>query len=169
VQTAHGAAADKPAGVVALTCFDLRRQGLVGRLAICDRAGTRMPAVRATIATKIGAVYAGLDTTALECFPADDVADDADAYKAAIASMAPGDVVIVFTPDDTHAAIAAAALAARLHVLVAKPIVKTLAEHRTLVAAAHEAGTLVRMGVAVVVVVIVENKRAPFPARALVF
>ncbi len=29
VQTSHGAAADKPAGVVALTCFELRRQGLV--------------------------------------------------------------------------------------------------------------------------------------------
>lgn len=32
VQTAYGAAADKPAGVVALTCFDLRRFGKVKRL-----------------------------------------------------------------------------------------------------------------------------------------
>jgi hypothetical protein len=30
VQTSYGAAADKPAGVVALTCFDLRRFGKVG-------------------------------------------------------------------------------------------------------------------------------------------
>jgi hypothetical protein len=49
-------------------------------MVLCDRAGTRMPAVRATIERNIGAVYKGLDTT-LECFPADDVADDPDAYK----------------------------------------------------------------------------------------
>ena len=29
VPTVHGAANDKPAGVVALTCFDLRRFGVV--------------------------------------------------------------------------------------------------------------------------------------------
>jgi hypothetical protein len=33
VQTSFGAAADKPAGVVALTCFDLRRLGKVKGLA----------------------------------------------------------------------------------------------------------------------------------------
>lgn len=52
----------------------------VGRMLLADRCGTRMPAVRATVAAKIGSVYKGLDTT-LECFPADDVQDDPDAYK----------------------------------------------------------------------------------------
>jgi hypothetical protein len=54
----------------------------VGRMVLCDRSGTRMPAVRATIEAKIGSVYAGLDTS-LECFPADDVPDDPDGYKKA--------------------------------------------------------------------------------------
>jgi len=54
VQTGHGAAQDKPAGVVALTCFDLRRQGLVGRMVLCDRSGSRMPAVRENLQRKVG-------------------------------------------------------------------------------------------------------------------
>eukprot|EP00879_Flechtneria_rotunda_P032041 GHRR01035190.1.p1 GENE.GHRR01035190.1~~GHRR01035190.1.p1 ORF type:complete len:274 (+),score=103.00 GHRR01035190.1:243-1064(+) len=132
VQTQHGAAADKPAGVVALTCFDLRRQGKVKRLVLCDRCGTRMPAVRENIHNKIGKMYRDLDIS-LECFPADDVQDDPAASVKAIASMKPGDVVIIFTPDDTHHNIAAAAIQASLHVLVAKPITKTLQEHKALV------------------------------------
>lgn len=48
-------------------------------MVLCDRCGTRMPAVRATIEAKIGKVYKGLDTS-LECFPADDVADDPNAF-----------------------------------------------------------------------------------------
>lgn len=31
VPTVHGAASDKPAGVVAITCFDLRRLGQVSK------------------------------------------------------------------------------------------------------------------------------------------
>ncbi|KAI8475160.1 MAG: hypothetical protein J3K34DRAFT_405520 [Monoraphidium minutum] len=141
VQTVHGAAVDKPAGVVALTCFDLRRAGLVGRMVLCDRSGTRMPAVRATMARNIGGAYKGLDLT-LECFPADDVADDPDAFKAALATMSPGDAAIIFTPDDSHYAIAAACVAAGLHTLVAKPLVRTLEHHRALVDAAKEAGVM---------------------------
>eukprot|EP00878_Enallax_costatus_P025884 GHUV01027729.1.p1 GENE.GHUV01027729.1~~GHUV01027729.1.p1 ORF type:complete len:128 (-),score=9.55 GHUV01027729.1:423-806(-) len=50
----------------------------VKRLVLCDRCGTRMPSVRATMDQKIGKVYRGLDLT-LECYPADDVQDDPDA------------------------------------------------------------------------------------------
>lgn len=57
--------------------------------------------------------------------------------------MKPGDVAIIFTPDDTHFTIAAAAINAGLHVLVAKPIVKTLAEHTQLVALAKKNNVLV--------------------------
>ncbi|KIY97761.1 hypothetical protein MNEG_10200, partial [Monoraphidium neglectum] len=131
VQTAHGAAADKPAGVVALTCFDLRRSGLVGRMVLSDRCGTRMPAVRATMDAKIGKAYKGLDLT-IECFPADD----------ALATMSPGDAAIIFTPDDTHFAIASACVRAGLHTLVAKPLVRTLEHHRQLVEEAEAAGVM---------------------------
>lgn len=46
----------------------------VRRMVLCDRCGSRMPAVRATMEAKIGK-YRGLDL-ALECFPDDDVPDD---------------------------------------------------------------------------------------------
>jgi len=141
VQTAHGAAPDKPAGVVAITCLELRRQGRVGRLVLADRSGARMPLVRATLQRNIGDAYAGLDpSSAIETVPADDVADDPEAYLKGMALMRPGDVCIVFTPDDTHFAICAAALRRRLHVLVAKPAVRTLREHRALAALARRGG-----------------------------
>lgn len=141
VQTAYGAAADKPAGVVALTCFDLRRFGKVRRMVLCDRCGTRMPAVRATMEAKIGKVYRGLNLS-IDCYPDDDVHDDSEAAMKAIASMKPGDVAIIFTPDDSHFSLAAACINAGLHVLVAKPIVKTLAEHKELVELARRQNVL---------------------------
>jgi hypothetical protein len=58
--------------------------------------------------------------------------------------MSPGDAAIIFTPDDTHAFLASACLQAGLHVLVAKPLVRTLAQHRALIADAEAAGTMVR-------------------------
>jgi hypothetical protein len=47
-------------------------------MVLCDRRGTRMPAVRATMEAKIGRAYRGLDLT-LDCFPDDDVPDDPNA------------------------------------------------------------------------------------------
>jgi D-galacturonate reductase len=160
-------------------------------MVLCDRSGTRMPAVRATIEAKVAKVYKGLDTT-LECFPADDVADDPQAFNTvggvadfrwrggrvgwarwqrgwsdgtgpllksvfsslkplpppkqkpkALATMSPGDAAIIFTPDDSHHFLASACLKAGLHVLVAKPLVRSLEHHRRLVAEAEEAGTMV--------------------------
>lgn len=61
----------------------------------------------------------------------------------AISSMSKGDVAIVFTPDDTHFTIVSACIQAGLHVLVAKPVVKTLGEHLKLLTAAEQAGVLV--------------------------
>jgi hypothetical protein len=57
--------------------------------------------------------------------------------------MSKGDVAIVFTPDDTHLTIVSACIQAGLHVLVAKPVVKTLGEHLQLLTAAEQAGVLV--------------------------
>ncbi|GIL91647.1 hypothetical protein Vretifemale_19189 [Volvox reticuliferus] len=141
VPTAHGAASDKPAGVVALTCFELRRQGLVSRIVLCDMYGSRMPEVRATVQRKIADVYDGLDTH-LECFPEDDVEQEPTAYRRALDSMTPGDAVIIFVPDDLHAAVVMAAAERRLHVLVAKPAVKTLDEHRQVLKAVAATGVL---------------------------
>jgi D-galacturonate reductase len=141
VFTEAGAAPDKPAGVVAITFADMRRRGLIGNMVLCDAVGTRMPAVRRTMATKIGEVYKNMDLT-MTTLPADDVPFDAQAFRRAIALMKPGSVVTIFTPDDTHHEIALACVEAGLHVLCAKPVVKRLEDHLTLAAAAKKHGVL---------------------------
>lgn len=90
---------------------------------------------------KICDAYKGMDIS-LECFPADDVAWDGEAYLKAMDTMEAGDAVIIFTPDDTHFPIATAAIHRGLHVLVAKPLVKRLDEHLKLQTAANEAGVI---------------------------
>ena len=143
----HGSAAnsDKGAGVVALTMFDLRRRGLVDRLLMAGTNGTKFPGIREHLRSKVGDVYRGLDTD-FESFPAD-TATDPQAYQSAIEQLSPGDVVTVFTPDDTHAAITEAGIERGCHVLVAKPIVKELSDHWRLAELASKKGSLVAMEV----------------------
>ncbi len=144
----HGAAADsdKSAGVVALTLFDLRQRGLLNSLKMVGTNGSKFPSIRQHLARVIGDAYNNLSTD-FESFPGEGVADDPKAYQRALATMSRGDVVIVFTPDDTHFQIAMDAVAAGCHVLIAKPIVKTVHEHQTLAAAAKRANVLVAMEV----------------------
>ncbi|CAI5470576.1 unnamed protein product [Closterium sp. Yama58-4] len=109
VPTKEGAASDKSAGVIAITLMDLRRLGKVQRLLLCDRSGRHFPAIRETLKRKIADVYRDMDVT-VETYPADDVQEDEAAYLAAMAHMQPGDMVTVFTPDNTHYPIALAAI-----------------------------------------------------------
>lgn len=141
--TAAGASgSDKRLGVVALVMFDLRRRGMVDRIVLAGTNGTKMPLLRKHFADNMAAVYRGFDCS-FESFPPDDVPSDCRAYLSAMDSMKAGDVVTVFTPDDTHFDICMAAIQRGLHVLVTKPAVKTLAEHRELAAAAARAGVRV--------------------------
>ena len=143
VPTAAGAAADKRCGVTAICLFDMRRRGLVGRILLADADGTRLPLARACMEEKIGRAYADMDLT-LECWPKDETAPfDPAAPAAAMDTLGRGDLVIIFTPDPTHFSLASAAIARGLHVLVAKPVVKLLADHLALEAAARAAGSLV--------------------------
>ena len=144
----HGAAADsdKGAGVVALVMFDLRRRGKVARLAMAGTSGTNFPGIRAHLRRKIGDVYRDMDLSC-DTYPGDDVASDPEAYLGALDTMSPGDVVVIFTPDDTHYAIARAAIDRRCHVLIAKPLAKTVDEHLSLSRAAEEIAVLVAMEV----------------------
>lgn len=144
----HGAAAssDKGAGVVALTMFDLRRRGVVDSLHMAGTRGTRFPGIRAHLKNCIGDVYRDTATD-FQSYPADDIDGDPEAYRAAIQQLSPGDVVTIFTPDDTHFSIAMEAVSRGCHVLIAKPIVKTLREHLELLAAAREHNVLVAMEV----------------------
>ena len=99
------------------------------------------------MARAIGGAYpaSGYDLS-LATYPRDDEADPA-AYRAALARLPKGSAVTVFTPDDTHFAIALDCVRAGMHVLVTKPVCKTLEEHATLAAAAEEAGVLVAVEV----------------------
>ena len=144
----HGRAAesDKSAGVVGLTILDLRRRGRINRVLLAGTNGTKMPGIRDHWRQVIGDVYAGMNLQ-IDAYPADDVSSDPTAYQAALKTLSPGDVVTVFTPDDTHFSIAMAAVQHGCHVLVAKPLVKTVDQHTTLMRAAEDRGVLVAMEV----------------------
>lgn len=144
----HGAAAasDKSAGVVALCMFDLRRRGRIADVKIAGTSGTKFPGIRQHLRRSVADIYREMDVS-LESFPADHVTGDPTAYRAALATMSRGDVVTVFTPDDTHYQIALDAIQHGCHVLIAKPLVKTIEEHRSLIQAARSANVLVAMEV----------------------
>ncbi len=139
-------ASDKRAGVVGLTLFDLRRRGIVNRLSMAGTNGTKFPAIRAHLDSVVASVYRDMDTQ-FHSFPDDLVSSDPLAYRAALKQANPGDVVVIFTPDDTHFAIAMDAIERGCHALIAKPLVKTVDEHRKLIAAAAHANVLVAMEV----------------------
>ena len=136
---------DKGAGVVALTMFDLRRRAKVDRVGMCGVNGKKFPGIRNHMRQNIGNVYRDMDLTC-DTFPADDAVDP-DAYRKAIQAFRPGDVAIIFTPDDTHFDIAMAAIEQGLHVMVTKPIVQTLEQHQTLCKAAAAKDVLVAVEV----------------------
>ena len=139
----NSAKTDKSAGVVMLALFDLRARGLVRAIHLAGTTGAKFPAIRAHMAAKIGAAYPG-SAFDLSCctYPADAAAPDPLAYRAALAALPRGSAVLIFTPDDTHFALAQDALAAGMHVLLTKPLVLTLAEHCALRDAAAAGGVL---------------------------
>ena len=143
----NGAASDsdKGAGVVALTMFDLRSRRKTNRLGLCGVNGKKFPEIRAHMKRAIQDVYSGMDIT-VETFPDDGVVDP-KSYLAALDSYQSGDAVTIFTPDDTHFDIALAAIERGLHVLVTKPAVKTLEQHRLLHEAAQRKNVLVAIEV----------------------
>lgn len=139
-------ASDKSAGVIALSLFDLRRLGKVGHISMVGTNGTKFPGIRQHFRQQISDVYRDMDTS-FQSFPADDVSSDPKAYLKALDTMSPGDFVTIFTPDNTHCRIALDAIERGLHVLVTKPPVKTLEEHRSLVEASQKKGVLVAVEV----------------------
>ncbi|EPE30159.1 NAD(P)-binding Rossmann-fold containing protein [Glarea lozoyensis ATCC 20868] len=132
---------DKKVGVVGLTLFDLRRRGKVGNLSMVGTSGGKFPAIREHLSKNITNVYNNLDTS-FESYPANDKTDP-EAYKAAIDALAPGSAITIFTPDTTHYRIALYAIERKIHVLITKPAVKTLAHHLELLAKAKEHGVFV--------------------------
>lgn len=74
--------------------------------------------------------------------PADNVVDS-QAFLQALDAFKPGDACVIFTPDDTHFEMALAAIQRGIHVMITKPAVKTLVEHRQLYDAAQKNNVLV--------------------------
>lgn len=101
----------------------------------------KFPGIRTHMQRNIGDVYKNMDLTC-DTFPADDSVDP-KAYESAAESFQPGDVAVIFTPDDTHFDIALACINRGMHVMVTKPIVQTLDDHLKLAKAASEKGVLV--------------------------
>jgi len=137
---------DKSAGVVALALFDLRRLGKVEKIAMTGTNGSKFPGIRQHVKQQIADVYRDMDVS-FESFPEDSVSSDPKAYLRALDAMSAGDFVTIFTPDDTHCRIALDAIERGLHVLVTKPPVKTLDDHRLLVEASREKNVLVAVEV----------------------
>ncbi|MFT6180742.1 MAG: D-galacturonate reductase [Akkermansiaceae bacterium] len=142
----HGneSTSDKGAGIVALTLFDLRQKGLISDILLVGSKGPKFPTVRSHFDRLITQKY-GLNSSFLS-FPADDQKDPT-AWRTALQTLTPGDAVLIFTPDDLHHAMAHEAAAAGMNVLVAKPIVKTLAEHDSLIEIAEEKKVTIAMEV----------------------
>lgn len=140
------AASDKRAGVVGTTLFDLRRRGLVDRLLMAGTNGTKFPEIRSHLKRAVGDAYRDMNVD-FESFPSDTTSSQPDAYLQGLDRLNSGDAVVVFTPDDTHFQIAMQAIERGCHVLVAKPLVKTVDEHAALIQAAKQKGVLVAMEV----------------------
>src|SRR5262245_59071137 len=80
---------DKRAGVVALTLFDMRLRGKVGRMLMAGTNGTKYPGIRRHLKDAIQCVYKDLDV-AFRSFPDDCVRHDPNAYLAAMDELEPG-------------------------------------------------------------------------------
>eukprot|EP00127_Corallochytrium_limacisporum_P004157 Clim_evm102s157 gene=Clim_evmTU102s157 len=136
-----GSTSDKKAGVVALSCFEMRRLGKIDQVAMAGVNGTKFPGIREHMKEQIQDRYGGLDISC-ETYPNDDRKDPEsylmpfEKYKDA------NNAVIIFTPDDTHYKLAKDALERGFHVLVTKPVTKWVREHQELVRIAKEKGLL---------------------------
>lgn len=133
---------DKSLGVAGLVHFDLRARGKTGpRLALVGTNGDKFSAIREHFARNL--TFTNIGSLDFENFPQS--GSNPKAYNDALAAFEPGDVCSIFTPDDTHFSIAKAALERGLHVLVTKPMVKTLADHKELVRIAKENKVLLQV------------------------
>ena len=123
-------ASDKSFGVIALSLFDMRERGLVGEISLVGRNGARFGAIQEHFENNVKGAYPALDVS-FHAYPKEPIVDEL-AYKTALGELPKGSAVLIFTPDDTHFEIAREALDAGMQVLVAKPLVKTVAEHQEL-------------------------------------
>jgi len=136
-----GADSDKSTGVLGLVCLDLRSRGKIDRLGMVGVNGKKFPDLRKHMQRVLGEVYDGIDPSIIETWPADNKVEP-EAYIEAAKAFQPGDLAIIFTPDDSHFKIAMACIDRGMHVMITKPPVKTLKEHLALMEAAKKKDVL---------------------------
>lgn len=135
---------DKSLGVIGLSLFDMRDRGLVDKIKLAGRDSKRFELINEHFEKNLKGTYPTLDVN-YEAYPKDGKSDIA--YKEALKDMKKGSAVLIFTPDDTHYEIAKKSLEAGMHVLVAKPLVKTTNEHKELQKIACENNLLLMLEV----------------------
>jgi len=138
------ATSDKSFGVIALSLFDMRERGIVKNITLAGRNSYRFELIRKHFSTNIKEAYPTLDTS-FNFYPKEGHSNHA--YREALKELAEGSAVLIFTPDDTHFQITKEALLAGMHVLVAKPLVKTVQEHQELQQIAKERKLLLMLEV----------------------
>jgi D-galacturonate reductase len=131
INSSKNAISDKDLGIIALTLFDLRKVGLVRNIILCGRNGNRFESIKKHFKDNLESQYMDLDTS-FEFYPKNGLIDEL-AYRQALKQMLPKSAVIIFTPDETHFKIAKEALKCEQNILVAKPLVKNVAEHTELI------------------------------------
>jgi D-galacturonate reductase len=140
----EAANSDKSLGVIALSLFDMRDRGLIGDIKLAGRYSARFTLIKEHFSKNMQGVYPDLDVD-FEGYPKSGKSDSA--YKEAIDSLKKGSAVLIFTPDDTHFEIARYALEKGMHTLVAKPLVKTVKEHKELADLAEQNNLLLMLEV----------------------
>jgi D-galacturonate reductase len=110
-------------------------------LLLATLQGKKFPGIREHMIKNIGEVYKDMDLTC-DTFPEDGTVD-AKSYIQASSTFLPGDVAVIFTPDNTHFDIALECINRGMHVMVTKPIVQNLEQHKILAEAAKEKNVLV--------------------------
>jgi len=138
------ATSDKGLGVIALSLFDMRERGLINTISLAGRDATRFELIKEHFATNLKSAYPTLDSS-FSAYPKEGHSNEA--YKDALNDLKKGSAVLIFTPDDRHFQMAKDALVAGMHVLVAKPLVKTSKEHQELQKIAKENNLLLMLEV----------------------
>jgi D-galacturonate reductase len=140
----EAARSDKSYGVIALSLFDMKERGLLSEVKLAGRDAKRFRLIDQHFKSTVKSAYPMLDTS-FSPYPKEGFSNEA--YKEALADMTQGSAVLIFTPDDTHYEMAKDALMAGMHVLVAKPLVKTTKQHEALQKLAKEKGLLLMLEV----------------------
>lgn len=118
--------------------WQMQRKGLVGRVAVCALNHAALAALAGSAMMR--EAFPG---QTFDWWPAHEGPVQPDLFRAAIASLAPGNIVMVAVPDQLHFDVVMAALEHGQHVCCVKPLVLRSAQAQEIERAAYERGLVV--------------------------